>query len=63
MPRGLHGIYGRILTRYSADYVFPIVYPDWELTSILYLKRIRGGVWADYMSGTDVDHQRTITAL
>lgn len=54
MPRGYQSIYGRVLTRYSADYVFPIVYPDWELSSILYLKRIRGGLWVDYMKGTDV---------
>ena len=54
IPRGLHGIYGRVLTRYSADYVFPIAYPDWELTSLLYLKRIRGVLWVDYMVGSDV---------
>ena len=54
LPRGLTGIYGRVLTRYSLDYVFPIAYPDLELTSILYLKRIRGALWADYMKGSDV---------
>ena len=50
----MHGIYGRILTRYSADYVFPLLYPDLELTSVLYLKRIRGGVWVDHLRGSDV---------
>lgn len=54
MPRGLNGIYGRVLSRYSVDYVFPIVYPDWEITALVYLKRIRGNLWADYMMGTDV---------
>ena len=54
MPRGLHGIYGSILTRYSADYVFPLLYPDLELSSILYLKRIRGAVWVDHMRGSNV---------
>ncbi|MFO7669441.1 MAG: hypothetical protein R6W31_07265 [Bacteroidales bacterium] len=54
MPRGLHGIFGMSLTRYSADYVFPVLYPDLELSSLLYLKRIRGGIWVDHMRGTDV---------
>ncbi len=53
-PRGLHGIFGEIMTRYSADWVFPILYPDLELGSLLYLKRIRGAVWTDYMVGTNV---------
>jgi hypothetical protein len=55
MPRGLQQtIYGEILTRYSADYVFPILYPDLELGPLLYLKRIRGAIWTDYMTGTNV---------
>ncbi len=54
MPRGLHGIYGEILTKYSADYVFPILYPDLEITSLIYLKRIRGSIWTDHMVGTNV---------
>lgn len=53
-PRGLHGIYGEILTRYSADYVLPLLYPDLEIGSLLYLKRIRGALWADYMVGSNV---------
>jgi hypothetical protein len=53
-PRGMHGIFGEIMTRYSADWVFPILYPDLEVGSLLYLKRIRGAVWTDYMVGTNV---------
>jgi hypothetical protein len=53
-PRGIHGVFGEILTRYSADWVFPLLYPDLELGSLLYLKRIRGAVWTDYMTGTNV---------
>jgi len=53
-PRGLYGIYGEILTLYSADYVFPMLYPDLEITSLVYLKRIRGGLWTDYLKGTNV---------
>jgi len=54
MPRGLHGIFGEILTRYSADYVFPILYPDLEISGLLYLKRIRGALWTDQILGTNV---------
>ncbi|MDF1573732.1 MAG: hypothetical protein P1P86_00885 [Bacteroidales bacterium] len=54
MPRGLRGIYGEVLTRYSADYVFPLLYPDFEIGALLYLKRIRGALWTDYMVGTNV---------
>jgi hypothetical protein len=54
LPRGIHGVFGEILTRTSADYIFPIIYPDLEISSLLYLKRIRGAIWADYMAGTNV---------
>lgn len=53
-PRGIHGVFGEVLTRYSADLVSPILYPDLEIGSLLYLKRIRGAVWTDYMTGTNV---------
>jgi hypothetical protein len=54
LPRGLRGIFGEEMTRYSADYVLPLLYPDLELTSLLYLKRIRGALWADHLKGTNV---------
>ncbi|MCK5137570.1 MAG: hypothetical protein KAR19_17425 [Bacteroidales bacterium] len=54
LPRGLHGIFGEIMTRYSIDYVFPLLLPDLELSSVLYLKRIRGALWADHMTGTNI---------
>ncbi len=54
MPRGLYSIFGEVLTRYSGDYVFPLIYPDLEISSLVYVKRIRGAVWADYMVGSHV---------
>jgi hypothetical protein len=54
MPRGLRGIYGEVLTKYSADYVFPIIYPDLEIGALLYLKRIRGALWTDHLLGSNV---------
>ena len=35
----------------SADYVMPLIYPDLSIASLLYLKRIRGGVFYDYAEG------------
>jgi hypothetical protein len=55
MPRGLQGyVHGEILTKYTVDYVSPLLYPDLELGALLYLKRIRGALWADYLVGTNV---------
>jgi hypothetical protein len=52
--RGRSGIFGEDLTRFTADYVFPVLYPDLELTALLYIQRIRAAVWTDYMAGTNV---------
>ena len=54
LPRGIYGVFGEVLTKYSGDYVFPLFYPDLELTSLLYIKRIRTSLWADYMIGKNV---------
>jgi len=53
-PRGLQGIFGEELTLFSADYVFPLLYPDLELGALMYVKRIRGALWGDFMKGTNV---------
>ena len=54
LPRGLQGIFGQELTRYGIDYVTPLFYPDLELGPVIYLKRLRGTLWADYLAGRDV---------
>ena len=35
----------------SVDYVLPLAYPDLNIWSLLYLKRIRGGLFYDYAAG------------
>ncbi|MFM6954393.1 MAG: hypothetical protein ACKOWL_05345, partial [Sphingobacteriaceae bacterium] len=30
------------------DYRLPLAYPDWEIGSLAYIKRIRGGLFADF---------------
>ncbi|HKK61335.1 MAG TPA: hypothetical protein VJ951_02175 [Bacteroidales bacterium] len=54
MPRGIEPFSAMKLSKYSADYVFPMAYPDLNIAHLLYVKRIQGAVWADYMVGKDV---------
>ncbi len=54
LPRGLHHIFGEVMTSFSADYLFPVWYPDLEIASVAYLKRIRSALWADHLAGTNV---------
>jgi hypothetical protein len=51
-PRGYKNMYSKELELLSADYVLPLVYPDINVASILYLKRIRTDLFYDYGSGT-----------
>jgi hypothetical protein len=30
------------------DYKFPFAYPDWEISSLAYIKRLRAGLFADF---------------
>jgi|WetSurMetagenome_2_1015567.scaffolds.fasta_scaffold00003_50 hypothetical protein len=50
-PRGYKNIISEDLTYVSGDYSFPIVYPDLNIGSLIYLKRIRGGLFFDYAAG------------
>ena len=47
-PRGIRYKRTERLAKFYADYVFPISYPDWSLGSALYVKRLRGDIFADY---------------
>ena len=53
LPRGIPQRPFIDMNRYSADYVFPVCYPDWSLGSLLYLKRLRGNLFTDYMKGIE----------
>ncbi|MGD0755519.1 MAG: hypothetical protein ABR927_10710 [Bacteroidales bacterium] len=50
-PRGYGNIISTKINFLSADYVMPLVYPDFNLASFVYLKRIRTGLFYDYASG------------
>lgn len=49
-PRGYTGTITSDATSASVNYRFPIAYPDFSLGSLLYLKRIRGTLFADHLS-------------
>ncbi|NMC40339.1 MAG: hypothetical protein GYA43_04075, partial [Bacteroidales bacterium] len=52
-PRSYSNIISMELNSFSADYVLPLFYPDLNIPSVLYVKRLRGGLFYDYATGTD----------
>jgi hypothetical protein len=50
-PRGYKNLYAKDIEFLSIDYVMPLIYPDFNLSSLLYLKRIRSGLFYDYARG------------
>ena len=51
LPRGYEHIISLNYRMLSADYSFPIVYPDLSVPMLVYLKRIRGTMFFDYAEG------------
>ncbi|MEX0987099.1 MAG: hypothetical protein WD052_06435 [Bacteroidales bacterium] len=54
LPRGMVDILGLEMKLYSADYSFPVAYPDFNIGPVIYITRIRGNLWADYLAGRDI---------
>jgi hypothetical protein len=51
LPRGYSNIIAKGITFLSADYALPLAYPDFNVASLLYLKRIRASLFYDYAEG------------
>jgi len=51
LPRGYYGIVAKNIQFASIDYAFPLAYPDFNISSLLYMKRIRAGLFYDFASG------------
>jgi hypothetical protein len=47
-PHGIEKFRTYKLSKFYVDYVFPIAYPDWSLGSLLYINRIKGGLFYNY---------------
>lgn len=54
VPRGYSGIYADGAFSASAGYVLPLACPEWSLGPVLYLKRIKAGLFYDLMLNLDV---------
>ncbi len=52
-PRGYFGLNFSEFTVLKADYAFPIAYPDWDIPSVMFLKRISGHLFFDTATGTN----------
>jgi len=53
-PRGYSSAVSLKYSRFSADYAFPVAYPDLSAGFLFYLKRIRADLFYDEAYGTDV---------
>jgi hypothetical protein len=53
-PRGYVSTISGEMKTFSADYAMPLVYPDWALEPVFYLKRIRADFFYDWSNGTDI---------
>jgi hypothetical protein len=51
LPRGYYNILSTDIRVFSVDYVLPLIYPDLNVASLLYVKRIRAGLFYDYATG------------
>jgi len=50
-PRGYKNIISEEISFISCDYKAPLIYPDFNIASLLYLKRIRAGIFYDFARG------------
>jgi hypothetical protein len=54
LPRGYRDLLGLDMKKLGVDYGFPIVYPDLNIEPMVYIKRIRGNLWGDFLRGSDM---------
>jgi hypothetical protein len=54
MPRGYDAEKSEQFLKLTADYVFPILYPDWNIWHFLYIKRFKAAIFYDHGSGKNV---------
>lgn len=47
-PRGFQPTVTRKLFSFQSDYLFPLFYPDWNIPSFLYVKRLKADLFHDY---------------
>jgi len=55
LPRGYTHLYPGKMFSGSANYTFPIFYPDWNIGPVIYLKRLNANLFCDYALSFDQD--------
>lgn len=50
-PRGTENFFLDEATKYSGNYLFPLFYPDWNLSSYVYFKRVSMNLFYDGLTG------------
>ncbi len=53
MPRGFDEISYRKITKFTVDYALPLFYPDINIPYLLYIKRVRAGMFYDFAQIND----------
>jgi hypothetical protein len=59
LPRGYENIISRDINFLSIDYIAPLFYPDFNIASLLYIKRFRTSLFYDYAQGTGNTYYET----
>ncbi len=59
-PRGYKNIISEEISFASCDYIAPLFYPDISIGSLLYLKRLRAGLFYDFARGTNNYYLRVL---
>jgi hypothetical protein len=61
-PRGIEQMPSVSLIKYTGDYAMPLFYPDINIGTIFYLKRLRADMFLDYMKGWNI-YNTTISPI
>jgi len=61
--KGYDYIYNDRLAGAGATYELPLVYPDWALGSLFYLKRLRGAFFGDFNVGKTSDFEQQYSSV
>ena len=62
LPRGLYTNFTKYNSSAKLDYSFPFLYPDWNLSSILYVKRLKANIFCDAANNLQDAHQFFLSA-
>jgi len=62
LPRGLYSNFTKYNSSAKFDYAFPFLYPDWNLGSFVYIKRLKANVFCDAAKNLQDAHQFFLSA-